>query len=136
MEYLQFRGPMVLVGTEFEARIDEFVSVLDNVIATGYGILNAVQCSNGAFPNWVTLSSNAADLPWEGLTYACSASGTPPKQFGYEAARLPWRLALDYTLYRSVIHSDHNPNSAFAFALLFTLYLLLPWQFSTTLFTG
>jgi hypothetical protein len=80
----------VLKNTEFETRIEEFVAVLDNVINTGvssrfsavlmpqtlttynslyflgYGILNAVQCSNGAFPNWVTLSGDAADLPWEG----------------------------------------------------------------------
>jgi len=71
--------------------VDAIDAEWDALIETSYLILNDSQCAaNGLFPNWF--------VPNDGST-GCSGSGTPAAEFGSEAARTAWRLALDWLLH-------------------------------------
>ena len=64
----------------------------DTLIATSYQMLDDAQCdSTGLTPNWWRPAG-----PVQARGHAgCNASGTPADQFGSEAARGVWRVALD-----------------------------------------
>merc|ERR1711904_689172 len=70
------------------------------LIDTSHDVLRAVQCSNdGAlFPNWATIGlDNRGEIKHTGGSF--SGSGTPQYEYGAEAARTTWRVALDAALY-------------------------------------
>lgn len=72
----------------------------NKLIDTSHEVLRAVQCSNdGAMvPNWATVSiSNNGSIEHSGGSF--SGSGTPQYEYGAEAARTTWRVALDAALY-------------------------------------
>jgi len=72
----------------------------NKLIASSYQALNAVQCgADGALvPNWstFTIGSNDRVQNWGGRF---SGSGTPQNEYGAEASRTTWRVALDAALY-------------------------------------
>lgn len=79
----------------------------DSLIEGSYAILADAVCpANGLVPNWFVPSQG--DLPEDAVTRAtaqwpgwtpgsatCSGSGTPAAEFGAEASRTVWRVALD-----------------------------------------
>jgi hypothetical protein len=70
-----------------------FVSLWNQVIDTSYAVLSSAQCSTtGLIPNWYVPNSNPSVVGSTG----CSGSGTPSAEFGSEASRTVWRVALDY----------------------------------------
>lgn len=70
-----------------------YVAGWNTLISTTYAILNSAQCSTtGLTPNWYVPNRNTPSLL--GST-SCSGSGTPSAQFGAEASRGIWRIALD-----------------------------------------
>jgi hypothetical protein len=70
-----------------------YVTGWNTLISTTYDILNGAQCSStGLTPNWYVPNRNTPSLL--GST-SCSGSGTPSAQFGAEASRGIWRIALD-----------------------------------------
>lgn len=72
----------------------------NKLIDTSHEVLRAVQCSNeGAMvPNWATVSvANNGQIKHSGGSF--SGSGTPQYEYGAEAARTTWRVALDAALY-------------------------------------
>jgi hypothetical protein len=70
-----------------------YVSLWNQVIDTSYAVLSAAQCSaTGLIPNWYVPNSNPSVVG----TTGCSGSGTPAAEFGSEASRTVWRVALDY----------------------------------------
>jgi len=71
----------------------DYVSKWNQVIDTSYMILNAAQCgTTGLIPNWYVPNAN----PTVPGSTGCSGSGTPSGEFGSEASRSVWRVALDY----------------------------------------
>lgn len=72
----------------------------DKLIATSYEVLRTVQCSgDGALvPNWATIGTDGNDnIIHTGGRF--SGSGTPQFEYGTEAARTTFRVALDAVLY-------------------------------------
>jgi len=69
------------------------------LIDTSYGVLEAVQCSNdGALvPNWATVDVQNGKVVHTGGSF--SGSSTPQYEYGAEAARTTFRVALDAALY-------------------------------------
>lgn len=71
----------------------------NKLIGTSHEVLRAVQCSgDGAMvPNWATVSVSNGSIEHSGGSF--SGSGTPQYEYGAEAARTTWRVALDAALY-------------------------------------
>jgi len=69
------------------------------LIDTSHEVLRAVQCSNdGALvPNWATVNVSGGKIVHSGKGF--SGSGTPQYEYGAEAARTTWRVALDAAFY-------------------------------------
>jgi hypothetical protein len=69
------------------------------LIDTSHAVLRAAQCSNdGAMvPNWMTVGVNGGQVVHTGGSF--SGSGTPQYQYGAEAARSTFRVALDAAFY-------------------------------------
>ena len=64
----------------------------DALIQTSYSMLHDAQCdATGLTPNWWRPAGPNQARGSAG----CNASGTPADQFGAEAARGVWRVALD-----------------------------------------
>ena len=64
----------------------------DALVKTSYSMLDDAQCdSTGLTPNWWRPKGPSQSKGFAG----CNASGTPADQFGSEAARGVWRVALD-----------------------------------------
>ena len=84
-----------------------FAQNVDAVVDVTYDILLANQCpSNGLTTNWYV---PVEEDPSQTGTTGCSGSGTPAAEFGSEASRGVWRVALDYMLYgeaRAVVYMD------------------------------
>eukprot|EP00966_Prymnesium_polylepis_P129631 2997692-Prymnesium_polylepis.1 len=69
----------------------------DALIETSLTILAESQCAaTGLVPNWWVPSNGGS--PAAGTT-GCSGSGTPAAEFGSEASRTGWRLALGWLWY-------------------------------------
>ena len=70
----------------------------DALIQTSYEVLRTVACPDrGMVPNWARIRKDGAGLGIEAGSF--SGSGTPQYEFGAEASRTIWRLALDASLY-------------------------------------
>ena len=69
------------------------------LINTSHDVLRAVQCSNdGALvPNWATIGVSGGQIVHTGGGF--SGSGTAQYEYGAEAARTTFRVALDAALY-------------------------------------
>lgn len=69
------------------------------LIDTSYEVLRAVQCGNdGALvPNWATVDVSGGKIVHSGGGF--SGSGTPQYEYGAEAARTTFRVALDAAFY-------------------------------------
>lgn len=68
------------------------------LISTTYRILLANQCSNtGLVTNWYVPNKND---PSSVGTTSCSGSGTPAAEYGSEASRTIWRVAIDWIFTR------------------------------------
>jgi len=74
---------------------DEWSKLID----TSYKVLSAVQCANdGALvPNWATVGVQSGNIVHTGQSF--SGSGTPQYEYGAEAARTTFRVALDAAFY-------------------------------------
>ena len=69
----------------------------NELIDTSYIILNEAQCeTTGLITNWWIPSQSTAQ---NSGTPGCSGSGTPAAEFGSEASRTAWRIALDAIWY-------------------------------------
>jgi len=85
-------GPTLGFGTEGST----YVSRWNTVIQTTYAILHGDQCpSTGLTTNWYV----PGNPPTAVGTTGCSGSGTAADQYGAEAARGVFRIALDYLWY-------------------------------------
>ena len=71
----------------------------EKLIDTSHEVLRAVQCSNdGAMvPNWATIGVQNGEIAHTGGSF--SGSGTPQYEYGAEAARTTFRVALDAAFY-------------------------------------
>eukprot|EP00966_Prymnesium_polylepis_P145459 3359310-Prymnesium_polylepis.1 len=64
------------------------------LIETSHAILNEAQCpSTGLVPNWWIPSMSSSSSAG---TTGCGGSHTRPAEFGAEAARTGWRVALGW----------------------------------------
>jgi len=92
-DFMKNYGPSLGMGTEGAS----YVSKWNTVIDTSYKVLLADQCDNtGLTTNWyVPNQGNPAAVGSTG----CGGSGTPSDQYGAEAARGSWRVALDWIWY-------------------------------------
>lgn len=79
---------------------DNLVSDWNALVSTSYEVLQTVQCqSTGLVPNWARINEeNDGTLSTSG---SFTGSGTPQYEYGSEAARTVWRVALDYLLFPS-----------------------------------
>jgi len=78
---------------------DSYESKWDTLIDTTYKILAAVQCpSTGLITNWAKVSEVGSQLT---ASTGFSGSGTGEAEYGSEASRGIWRVALDYILFPS-----------------------------------
>eukprot|EP00727_Mastigamoeba_balamuthi_P008442 m51a1_g422 hypothetical protein (993) ;mRNA; r:19240-23273 len=68
-------------------------TVIDSAITWGYNLLNRISCSSGIVSNWWTLPAGS-NWPWNGKLQ-CTNSGTAAGEYGSDACRMPWRVALD-----------------------------------------
>ena len=89
------------------AQAAEISSDWESLIETSYALLDEAQCaSTGLVPNWWVAAHG--ELPtgaaaqareqwheWRPGSASCSGSGTPAAEFGSEAGRTLWRVALD-----------------------------------------
>jgi len=71
----------------------ELGAVLDSSIVWGYNTLQRISCENGLVSNWWTLPDTG--WPYKG-ELKCQNSGTMAGAYYSDAARIPWRVALDY----------------------------------------
>jgi len=86
---------------------DEYKSKWDTVIDTSYKMFRAVQCpSTGLITNWAKIFEAGEQLT---ASTGFSGSGTPGAQYGSEASRGVWRVALDYLLFPSEASSAAAP---------------------------
>eukprot|EP00536_Pseudo-nitzschia_multiseries_P014283 jgi/Psemu1/214306/e_gw1.683.4.1 len=74
---------------------DEWTKLID----TSHEVLRAVQCANdGALvPNWATIGLQSGNIVHTGSSF--SGSGTNQYEYGAEAARTTFRVALDAAFY-------------------------------------
>jgi hypothetical protein len=98
--FMAMRDYMLAFAADFGATASEGAATAprwEALIETTYLILGDAQCpATGLFPNWfIPAQSGAAGAG----TTGCSGSGTPPAEYGSEAARTAWRLAATYVLY-------------------------------------
>ena len=88
--YRAFRDYMKKFAATFGASSAEGTALApqwDSLIETSHSILSDAQCdATGLVPNWYR--------PIDEDT-GCSGSSTPPAEFGSEASRAAWRVALD-----------------------------------------
>ena len=77
----------------------------DALIETSYLLLQDAQCeATGLVPNWFVPICPGADAGCAG----CAGSGTRADEFGAEASRTAWRVALDAMWYpKEVAHGPH-----------------------------
>jgi len=88
----------------------------NNLIETSYEVLSATQCPDqGMVPNWATVEMTGDEIVHAGGSF--SGSGTPQWEYGSEAARTTWRVAIDAALYPD----DMSSASAYLRPLLMTL---------------
>eukprot|EP01123_Difflugia_compressa_P015386 TRINITY_DN85_c0_g1_i2.p1 TRINITY_DN85_c0_g1~~TRINITY_DN85_c0_g1_i2.p1 ORF type:complete len:610 (-),score=140.18 TRINITY_DN85_c0_g1_i2:212-2041(-) len=79
------------------ATVTQYTNNYNNLIATSYAVILADQCdTSGLTTNWY--KPNSVNPALVGDT-SCSGSGTPSGEYGAEAARGVWRVALDYVWY-------------------------------------
>lgn len=78
------------VPTEF--KVDDLVNVFNSSLVWGYNTLNRISCDSGLVSNWWTLPDSG--WPWAGKL-KCANSGTNAGDYGADACRIPWRVALD-----------------------------------------
>ena len=81
---------------EVKASADELIHVLESAVVWGYNLLSRIACDSGMVSNWWTLPQGSA-WPWaseNGLV--CHNSATAAGEYGADAVRIPWRVALDY----------------------------------------
>jgi len=93
--------------------LELLLHAFNGAVTGGYNLLYYSSCSSGAVANWVgmkTPCANGDDLSCSGVPWAytpyvgenkgtCTASGTGWGQYGADACRTPWRIAIDYILY-------------------------------------
>ena len=95
--YRVFRDFMLAFSHIFGSSPHEGATVApywDSLIETSYWMLNDAQCpATGLVPNWFVPICEAPGA--EAGCAGCAASGTPADEFGSEAARTGWRVALD-----------------------------------------
>lgn len=95
--YRVFRDFMIKYSGMFGSSNSEglhYRSRWNELINSVYQVLEANQCSQtGLTTNWFVPSESN---PSSGGTTSCSGSGTPAGEYGSEAARGVWRIALDY----------------------------------------
>lgn len=100
--YRLCRDYMKLYANEFGSSADEgevFEPGWNTVIDTTYKMFEANQCqSTGLITNWAKIFESADGQSLTATT-GFSGSGTPGAEFGSEASRGIWRVALDYLLY-------------------------------------
>jgi len=91
-DFMNNYGPSLGMGTEGAT----YVSKWNTVITTSYKVLLADQYdTTGLTTNWYVPNQNPAIVGSTG----CSGSGTPADQYGAEAARGAWRVAIDWLWY-------------------------------------
>ena len=96
--YSHLLPPDILVTAE------ELSQVLRSAVVWGYNLLYRIACPNGLVTNWWTLPSSPAAWPWEtapggGGGLRCFNSATAAGEYGPDAVRIPWRVALDFLWY-------------------------------------
>uniref|UniRef100_A0A7S1GL85 Cellulase n=1 Tax=Cyclophora tenuis TaxID=216820 RepID=A0A7S1GL85_CYCTE len=82
----------------------------NKVIDTSYEALSVFQCPDyGLVPNWarIQIDSTTGDLEINPGSF--TGSGTPQNEYGSEAARTTWRVALDAALYPGEVTMDAVP---------------------------
>eukprot|EP00930_Biecheleria_cincta_P043276 TRINITY_DN29730_c0_g1_i1.p1 TRINITY_DN29730_c0_g1~~TRINITY_DN29730_c0_g1_i1.p1 ORF type:complete len:1074 (+),score=175.39 TRINITY_DN29730_c0_g1_i1:111-3224(+) len=83
---------------------DDYKSKWETLIDTSYKMFHAVQCpSTGLITNWAKISEAGEQLT---ASTGFSGSGTPGAEYGAEASRAVWRVALDYLLFPAEAGSD------------------------------
>ena len=83
-------GETAQEGENFESRWNKLIS-------TTYKMFGATQCdSTGLIPNWAKIYEEGQSLRAE---MGFSGSGTPGAEYGSEASRAVWRVALDFLLF-------------------------------------
>ncbi|CAK9110215.1 unnamed protein product, partial [Durusdinium trenchii] len=76
---------------------ENFESKWNKLISTTYKMFGATQCdSTGLIPNWAKIYEEGQSLRAE---MGFSGSGTPGAEYGSEASRAVWRVALDFLLF-------------------------------------
>jgi len=88
-EYLAAHSEMV--PSPYTA--EDLGRVLESAIVWGYNTLARISCDNGLVSNWWTVPNQG--WPYEG-GLKCANSGTSAGAYYSDAARIPWRIALDY----------------------------------------
>ena len=94
-KYLQRHGHLLPPLLTHSA--DELSAVLHSAIVWGYNLLQRIACPNGLVSNWWKLPASRDAWPWStehGLS--CHNSATAAGEYGADAARIPWRVSLDY----------------------------------------
>jgi len=81
----------------------------NKLISTSYSLLFGVQCpSEGMVPNWASVkATNNGGITSDGGSF--SGSGTSQYEFGAEASRTIWRVALDAAVYPEQMGVDAAP---------------------------
>jgi hypothetical protein len=80
------------------SQVSDFVAKLNKLIDSSYKIIISNQNTAGLTTNWYV--PNRSNLAATGTT-GCSGSGTPAAEYGAEAARGVWRVAIDYLWFSS-----------------------------------
>jgi hypothetical protein len=78
------------------------------LIKTSYAVLFVVQCADqGMVPNWATIGIATGEIV--STNGGFSGSGTPQNEFGAEASRTVWRVALDAAVYPELMQDNAGP---------------------------
>ena len=69
-----------------------------DIIDKNYAVLASISGANGLVPDWTTDSAvvNMGFLTSAGTAGGSSSSGFDNSHYGYDAARTPWRIAMDW----------------------------------------
>ena len=98
--YTAMRDFMTAFASRWGSTSDEAAALVpqwDALIETSYRIVEDSQCSStGLVPNWFVPAQSSLSTAG---TAGCSGSGTPAGEFGSEASRTAWRLALGWLWY-------------------------------------
>eukprot|EP00966_Prymnesium_polylepis_P028418 657895-Prymnesium_polylepis.1 len=98
--YTAMRDFMTAFASRWGTTSDEAAALApqwDALIETSYRIIDDAQCtSTGLVPNWFVPAQSSLSTAG---TAGCSGSGTPAGEFGSEASRTAWRLALGWLWY-------------------------------------